>query len=166
MSWAKLTSAEEWAAYKKKTAVDLGMDPEMVHWGSAPAEYPCLAASTLTRMNMRPDGFKIATCFVLPADARELLGQKEVSGAAGMVGGTAAPQGKGSDDTEFKRYVVANLLTIVDELRSVKITNPGRYEEKFNVFLADVDQATVSQAANVCPSAIFGKAKRDADQDG
>ena len=165
MSWAKLASLADWEAYKKATAVNLGMDPAMVHWGSAPAEYPCLAASTLTRMNMRPDGFKIATCFVLPADARELLGvsEKEGGGAAGVtvVGVPAAPRGNGSDDTEFKRYVVANLLTIVHELRSVGITNPERYEAGFNTFLAGVDQATVSQAANVCPAAIFGAKRAD-----
>lgn len=160
MSWTKLTSPQDWVAYKRKTAIDLGMDPEMVHWGSVPAEYPCLAASTLTRMNMRPDGFKIATCFVMEQDARNLLGlpEEKVGGAALVVGGTAAPPGKcAGDDTEFRRSVVANLLTLVAELRSVGITNPARYEERYNAFLSDVDQATVSQAAGVCPKTLFDK---------
>ncbi len=165
MSWTRLAGPPDWDTYKRKTAVDLGMDPEAVHWGSSPAAYPCLAASTLTRMNMSPTGFKIATCFVMVADAELLLGEKGGGGAAGVVGVPAAPRGNGSDDTEFRRYVVANLLTLVAELESVKITNPARYEERFNAFLADVDQATVSQAANVSPKSIFGKTTRDAAQD-
>lgn len=156
MSWTRLTDTGDWDAYKRKTATDFGLDSQQVHWGSAPAAFPCLAASTLTRANMRPDGIKIATCFVLPADAELLLGKKEGGEGAGVVGVPTPSRGNDSiNDTEFRRYVVANLLAIVSELRSVKITNPERYEEKFNAFLADVDQATVSQAANVCPAELF-----------
>lgn len=159
MSWTKLGSAADWAAYKTRTAAELGVAGMDVRWGCAPAAYPCLAASTLTRENMRPDGLKVVTCFVLPADARELLGVEEGGGAAGksVVEGPTAPRGSASDDTEFRRYVVAHLLTLVAELRSVSVTNPERYEEKFNAFLADVDQTTVSRAANVGPAAVFGR---------
>lgn len=164
MSWSRIASPQDWEAYKVRTAVALGVDAAAVHWGSPPPEYPCLAVSTLTRLNMKPDGFKVVTCLVLPQDARDLLGLGEGGGAAGVVV-PAAPGGRASDDTEFRRYVVANLFTIVSELASVGVTKPERYEEKFNAFLADVDQATVSQAANVGPSAIFRK-QQDGDQHG
>ncbi len=164
MSWTRLAGPQDWAEYKQKKPVELGMDPAAVKWGADPAAFPCLVASTLTRMNMRPDGFKIVSCFVLPADAERLLGREGGAGA-GVVGVPAPAPGVGCDYTEFCRYVTANLLTIVAELESVKITNEARYEQRFNSFLADVDQATAGRPAGVSPKAIFGRAVVD-EQDG
>lgn len=151
MSWTKLAGPGDWDAYKARLSAEFGVGGLHTRWGDGPAAYPCLVASTL-------HGHRVLSCFVLPADARELLGV-EGGGAAGetVVGGPAAPRGDGSDDTEFRRYVVAHLLTLVSELRSVKITNEERYEQTFRAFLADVDRATVSRATNVCPEAIFGR---------
>lgn len=162
MSWTRLESAADWDAYKPRTAAALGVDAGTVQWGQGPAEYPCLVASTLTRQNGRPDGLRVASCYVYAGDARRLVGQ-EGGGAAGqqsVVGEPAAPRGSDSDDTEFRRYLVAHVLTLVDELRRVGITKADRYEKIFNGFLAGVDQATVSRAADVSPKSIFARTER------
>lgn len=151
MSWTLLRSSQEWWDYTAQTSAKFGVGSG-VQWGSPPPAYPCLVASTLA-------GERMLSCFVLPDHARELLDAVEGGGAAGqtVVGGSAAPRGSGPGDTEFRRYIVAHLFALIGELRDVGITNAERYESKFNAFLAGVDQATVSQATNVSPAAIFDR---------
>ncbi len=160
MSWTKLKSPNDWLKHKQDTASKYDLDINAIHWGDFPQEYPCLVASTLTRFNMTPTGYKVATCFVFKADARDLL---EGDGAAAAVETATAPKGGEPEDTEYRRYVTAHLFTLIHELRALKITNAERYETLFNKYLGTVDQATVSQAANVSPSALFNPTSTDSD---
>lgn len=155
MSWTKLRSPNDWVQHQRDTASKYDLDFNAIHWGERPVQFPCLVASTLTRFNMSPTGYKVATCFVFEADARDLL---ESGGADDTIQAPTAPRGSGQDEVEYKRYITAHLFTLIHELRGLKITNAERYETIFNKYLGLVDQATVSQAANVSPSAIFNPA--------
>lgn len=153
--WTRLDTASDWATYKVTTADRLQVGPN-VAWGGGPASYPCLVASTVSRDTQMPGRIKVLTCFVLEADARALLGMQD----AVAVGGPPVKREDDGEETEFRRYVAANILTIVHELRSMHITKPDRYESIFNRFLAEVDQASVGRAT-VSPAAIFARGDTD-----
>lgn len=158
MSWTKLTAAGDWDTYKQRAGDRMGLAGVKVTWGDGPAAYPCLAASTLAydpHPEAGPPVIKVLTCFVLPADARDLLGMPE-GRADGRQDAVVAAQ---PDDTEFRRYVVAHLFTLLSELLSVGVTNRERYEAAFTGFLADVDRTTVGRADNVSPAAIFDRVR-------
>lgn len=154
--WTRLDTVSDWDAYKATTAERLraGLN---VAWGAGPAAYPCLAASTLAADTQLPGRVRVLTAFVLEADARALLGMQDAVAA----GGPPVKLEDGGDDTEFRRYVAANILAIVHELREIKITTAGRYEGIFNRFLAEVDRASVSRATTISPAAIFARGDND-----
>lgn len=70
--WTLLKSADEWAAYRQRTARELQILADRVNWGPDPAAYPCLVC---TLFPPRPPGTdpKAYSAFVYEADAEELF---------------------------------------------------------------------------------------------
>lgn len=119
--WTTLKSADDWAAYQKKTAKELQILPERVNWGPEPTDYPCLVS---TLFPPRPPGTdpKSYSAFVYMADAEELF---EAAGRKFVEQGTVLPP----NQAQYNRWIAAMVLALVNNDINTGLFAPKGGEE-------------------------------------
>ncbi len=130
-----LRNAEDWNSYKLKTERDnqsntTQSDIGNINWGTGPAQYPCLVASTMAAP------MRAISCYVYLGDAQTLAAASNLK----IVPATPADRQDNHTTHDFEKHVAAMLMTIADELAAVGITNPKRFEDSFAKHLQIVDQ--------------------------
>lgn len=130
--WTIVNTPADWVAYQLKTAKELQLLPERIKWGEAPQDYPCMVS---TLMPPRPAGTepKVYSAFVYMADCEELFaagGRKFVDPDAPVL----------PNQSQFNRWVAAELLTVAHFLTETGICRQAGFEEKLLEMLTTVDE--------------------------
>jgi hypothetical protein len=128
-----LMTPDDWQTYQNRLTAQWGLQGVVVVWGAGPREYPCLVASRPT--NEQPP--KVLSCFVLQADARELLAAVPQPPTHPEVGPSRAPTGPTQEN--FNRWATAHVLTIVRFLVDTGICKQDQYEHEL---LENIDRVT------------------------
>ena len=105
-----------------------------------PASFPCLLDALVCYDH-------VSACFVYPAAARALL-RADKAAKTQAAGNRKPPQGPTPHD--FERHVSAAIMTIVQELTEVKVTNEDRFSKLFAANLATVDRLHEEEKTDIC----------------
>ncbi len=132
-----LHNKRDWCQYFQEMEEDL--EPDCRISDVAPQTYPCLVLSghmgRLTRH-----------CFVYPPDALKLV--KAVQGPGEQQVTEKTLSAASQDD--FNKHITALVLSVIEELDSVSITKPERFEPLVARNLARVDQYQAGQVDQLC----------------
>lgn len=126
-----LESREAWDNFKNDLAVRYSIDVQDIEWDdeSEPDSYPCLVSSVAVEHSL-------VFLFVYERDARNLLSAV----AASPVRNTPSALPTFSSDGAWNRHMVSLVLTLVNEIVSVGITNQDRFESVLKDMLNIVEE--------------------------
>lgn len=144
-----LNGGDDWDTYRCTFHAVNHIEPGTINWGQGPQAYPCLVASALNSDN------NVLSCYVYAADAMRLLcatgnmTSVPIAPIASSLSPVAATPITVVERRACDCSIAANLLAIVSELIDVGVTNKERYENKYNSFLALVDQETAASKEQI-----------------
>jgi hypothetical protein len=143
-----LTSPADWDAFRARVAARLGLVEDRLACGQGPQAYPCLVASYDVVGGATP---RVVMCYVYQGDADRLLCACPVAQErapadrvpiAQPVVSAKAPADPQPGQDEFNRTTAANLLTLAWVAVETGFIKEKVYEQKFQEFLAMIDQLT------------------------
>ena len=139
MTWTVLRSVECWKKYQQEVARVFNCPADAIAWGSGPATYPCLV-DTIRSWPLGSTMPRFMTAYVYEADFAMLREAKTEKP-------TQAVQDKTGDDSplprthdDFRRYLVAYLLTTLETLCEIRATTEERLERDLARMLRIVDE--------------------------
>jgi hypothetical protein len=134
-----LKNAVDWEKYKETHQTSWHV--ASVNWGPGPSLYPCMAVSTIIRVENR-----VITCYVYVNDALALL-EASPNAVITRSGPDEVPVAKaeGPSQSDYNKHASAMLMALVQELVDMKITNEERFERIVTEKLALVDQVAAEK---------------------